>query len=94
MPKPKGQKKGSKQLCDLLKLSLEASLDHADEAKKAGHLDEFNEAIDDASAAIDELNKWGCTVNGAVSRARKRIASLKRALVRSRRPGRSVKRPG
>jgi hypothetical protein len=94
--KPKGTagKKGTKQLCDALSFIVGANLEIADDAIKAGNNKEANEAMDVASSAMSDQKKWGCGGKARMSRARKRIASLKRALGRGRGSGRYVGRPG
>jgi hypothetical protein len=92
VPKPKGTAKGHKQLCDGLSFIAGANLEIADDALKAGDTKAANEALDVAAAATADQKKWGCSGTARMSRARKKIASLKRALGR-RRPGRSVGHP-
>jgi hypothetical protein len=93
-PKPK-QPKGSKQLCAALNFIVNANLEIAEDAINAGNNKEANEALDVVQSAANDQKKWGCSggETARMSRARKRIASLKRALRRGRRPGRPVGRP-
>jgi hypothetical protein len=91
MPKPKG-KKGLKQLCDALSFVIGANLEIAEEEQKAGNTEKAREAADIVNQAVQDQFKYGCA-HARTSEARKRLASLKRALARGRRPGRSVGRP-
>jgi hypothetical protein len=93
-PKPK-QPKGSKQLCAALNFIVNANLDIAADAADAGNTKEAKEALEVVQSAVNDQKKWGCAggETARMSRARKRIASLKRALGRGRRPGRAIGRP-
>ena len=85
-PQPKQPGKGSKILCATLDFIVNANVDIAMEEAAKGNDKAANAAMDIASEAGKDYEKWGC---GKAARARKGAKMLSRELKRGRRSSRS-----